>query len=93
MPSVIMATFQADVRAPDGSTFPVNVYVYQGATCSAIRLSLAQQHKLKVQGHAILDQGRAGTMTRARTPATRVSLDLRRENGMLFQIAASLSRL
>ncbi len=71
MRSVIMATFQADVLTPDGSTFPVNVD--QGATYSAIRLSLAQQHKLKVQGHAILDQGRAGTMTRAKTPATRVS--------------------
>ncbi len=78
-PSVIMATFQADVLAPDGSTFPVNLYVDQGAIYSVIRLSLAQQHKLKVQGHAILDQGRAGTMTWAKTPATCVSLDLRWE--------------
>ncbi len=87
-PSVIMATFQADALAPDGSTFPVNIYVDQGATYSAIRLSLAQQHKLKVKGHAILDQGWAGMMTRAKTPATRVSLDLRRENGMPFRMAA-----
>ncbi len=41
-PSVIMATFQADVLAPDGYTFPMNVYVDQGATYSAIHFSLAQ---------------------------------------------------
>ncbi len=54
-----MATFQADVLAPDGYTFPMNVCVDQGATYSMNGLSLAQQHKLKLQGHAILDQGAA----------------------------------
>ncbi len=89
MPSVIMTNFQADVLASDGYTFPVNAYVDQGATYSAIPLSLAQQHKMKVQGHAILDQGHAGTKrTLAKNPATCVSVDLRQENENPFQIAA-----
>ena len=92
-PSLIMATFQTDVLAPDGYTFPVNVYVDQGATYSAILLSLSKQHELIVQGHAVLDQGRAGTMTRAKTPATQVSVDLRRENGCHSGLQPSLSML
>ncbi len=41
-----MTTFQAEVVAQDGYTFPLYLYVGQGANYIAIRLSLAQHHKL-----------------------------------------------